>query len=396
MNKTNIAVLFGGKSVEHEVSIISGNQALHAIRSNDRYNVIPIYITKKGNWYTGEVLFDLSNYQNSKALLGDCDQLSVSFSDKSFFTYRKSFWGSKKVEYKVDVAFPVFHGTFGEDGSVQGVFELMDIPYTGSNVLASATTMDKVTTKMVLRESNVKVLDYDWLYADEWILERDGILNRIANKFSFPLIVKPSDLGSSIGISKAADLTELEEAIDFAAGYSSRIIVEPAITNLKEINCSVMGNHTDMETSVCEEPLGSDEILSFEDKYKSGGKQQGMSGLKRRIPANITPEQEQTIKTMAKQTFRAFDSSGLVRIDFMINQDDDEIYVNEINTIPGSLSFYLWKHSDINFSKLADKLIQIAVKRHSQQSKRTFTFDANLLSEFTGSKGGGGSKLGKA
>jgi D-alanine-D-alanine ligase len=392
----NVAILFGGKSPEHEVSVISANQAIEALKGHDRYNIIPIYVSKKGDWYTHEKLSNLKNYKDLSVLLKESHQVDVSLSRKSFFYTTTGFF-KKTVEFKIDVAFPVFHGRHGEDGGVQGLFELMDIPYVGSNVLASATTMDKVASKMILRECGINTLPYDWCYSDEWLLKPNVILDEIEAKFTYPLIVKPSDLGSSIGISKANNRDGLEEAIHQASTYSTRILIEPAITNLREINCSVMGTHGAMETSVCEQPVGSDEILSFTDKYKSGGSKssKGMTSLKRKIPADITPEQEVIIKSMAKATFKAFDSSGLVRIDFMIDLTNGEIYVNEINTIPGSLSFYLWQYSDINFTQLCERLLKIAIKKYSEKERLTFTFDANLLADFTGGKAGGG-KMGKA
>jgi D-alanine-D-alanine ligase len=313
----NVAILFGGKSPEHEVSVISANQAIQALKGHNRYNVIPVYVSKKGDWYTHEKLSELTNYKNISTLLKESHQVDISLSSKSFFYTTTGFF-KKKVEFKIDIAFPVFHGRHGEDGGVQGLLELMDIPYVGSNILASATTMDKIASKMILNESKINTLAYHWCYSDEWLLSPDSILDDIEAVFSYPLIIKPSDLGSSIGISKADNRDELEESIHQAASYSTRILIEPAITNLKEINCSVLGTHGEMETSVCEQPLGSDEILSFTDKYKSsGGKSKGMTSLKRKIPADITPEQEIIIKNMAKATFKAFDSSGLVRIDFI-------------------------------------------------------------------------------
>lgn len=384
----NVAILFGGKSPEHEVSVISANQAIEALKDHAQYKVIPIYVSKEGNWYTSDKLTDLKSYKDLNKLKKECQQVDVSFSKKAF-TYTTTGFFKKTVDIKIDVAFPVFHGRHGEDGCVQGLFELMDIPYVGSNVLASATTMDKIASKMVLHDSKINTLPYFWCYSDEWLLESTAILDKIDSQFTYPLIVKPSDLGSSIGIKKADNRDELEEAIHDAATYSTRILIEPAITNLKEINCSVMGTNAQMETSVCEQPLGSDEILSFTDKYKSsGGKSKGMSSLKRKIPADISPEQEATIKAMAKATFKSFDSAGLVRIDFMINLDTDEVYVNEINTIPGSLSFYLWQHSDINFTQLCERLLKIAVKKYSEKQRLTFTFEGNLLAEYSNGKAG--------
>lgn len=393
----NVAILFGGKSPEHEVSVISANQAIQALKNHTQYNVIPVYVSKEGNWYTSDKLTDLTNYKNLKQLQKESQRIDVSFSKKGF-TYTTTGFFKKTVDIKIDIAFPVFHGRHGEDGCVQGLFELMDIPYVGSNVLASATTMDKVASKMVLNDSNIKTLPYFWCYSDEWLLESNEILDRIETQFTYPLIVKPSDLGSSIGITKVDNRDELEDAIHNAATYSTRILVEPAITKLKEINCSVMGTNSDMETSVCEQPLGADKILTFTDKYKSsgGGKSkggskgisEGMSSLKRKIPADISEAQENLIKSMGKATFKAFDSAGLVRIDFMIDLENDEVYVNEINTIPGSLSFYLWQHSDINFTQLCERLLKIAVKKYSEKQRLTFTFDGNLLSEYSNGKAG--------
>ena len=394
--KIKVGVIFGGRSVEHEISVISAQQAMSAFDKNN-FEITPIYITKTGKWYTGEALLNVDNYRNTDSLLSQCTEiyLTPTYGDFTINAVQSSFWKSNKELGKIDIAFPIIHGTNGEDGSLQGLLELKGIPYVGCDVLSSALGMDKIAMKMVLKESKLPVVDYTWFTDRSWHTDKDAIIAEI-NKIGFPVIVKPSNLGSSVGVSKAADEAALIEAIELAGRFSSRILVERMVVDLKEVNCSVLGDATNQTASVCEEPLGAGDILSYKDKYVSnakGGSSKGMTSTKRRIPAELPKEQTQLIQELARETFRVLSCSGVSRIDFLVDKKDNKVYVNEINTIPGSLSFYLWEASDKNFAQLLKTLVDIALKRQRDRDNLVVSYSENI---FSMSGGAGGSKTGKA
>ncbi len=387
--KTNIGVFFGGRSTEHEISVISANQAMHAI-DRDKYDVTPIYISKQGKYYTGDALFDIANYRDLPALLEKCTQVYMepSYGDYNLYRVKKPMFGSA-VLTTLDVVIPVLHGSNVEDGIFEGVLETIGIPYAGCNTLASANGMDKITMKMILRECGVPVIDYVWFTDKEWFKKRDEIIANIEEKIGYPVIVKPANLGSSVGIGRAADRAQLVEKIEVAEKYSSRLIVEHMVDNLKEINCSVLGDCDEYESSVLEEPIKSAEILSYEDKYMGGTKgAKGMQASQKRIPAELPEDVTERIRFLAGETFRVLGCHGVSRIDFIIDDDSKEIYVNEINTIPGSLSFYLWEATGLSFDKLMDRLVRLALKRKREQGQKTVSYDQNIFSLSGGAKGG--------
>lgn len=394
--KINLAVLFGGRSVEHEVSVISAVQAM-ASMNKEKYNIIPVYMTKKSEFYTGEKLMDINNYKDIPALLKECTECVFVRSEGKVQLIRQKMkkFGSNLIS-DVDIAFPVVHGTNVEDGALQGYLQTLDLPYVGCDVLASAVGMDKYVMKILLKEAGFPVLDCCRFAAFD--LDRiEECADEVEKKFGYPVIVKPINLGSSVGISKAKDRNGLIKSMEDAFAFSDRILIEPAVVQLKEINCSVLGDSESAEASVCEEPVqASDEdILSFEQKYvggggKSGGSK-GMASLKRKIPADISPEQEETIRRLAVDAFRSLGCNGVTRIDFMIDMATDKIYINEINTIPGSLAFYLWEPKGVKYPELLERMIQLALKRHRQAAKINYTFDSNILS-MGGSFGAKGSK----
>lgn len=387
--KLNVAVFFGGKSVEHEISIISAQQAI-AAANKEKYNIIPVYIAKSGFFYTNPEMTDIKAFKNIPELLKKSTRVIFVNDEKGvkIESYPRKMFGGLS-EY-VDVALPIMHGTNGEDGTLQGYIETLGLPYAGCGVLASALGMDKVMMKKILKDSGVPVLDCESFSSADWFAEKTEILGKI-EKFGYPVIVKPANLGSSVGIKKASDRGELEEAIEDAFAFADKVLVERAITNLREINCAVLGDSDEVITSVCEEPFGGDEILSYEDKYMAGSKSSktssGMASLTRKVPADITEEQEIKIRKMVSDTFKALGCAGASRVDCMIDGDDGSIYVNEINTIPGSLSFYLWEAAGLSFDKVIDKLINIAVKTAGKKEKLTFTFETDVLSLQGGSKG---------
>ncbi|EAY24386.1 D-alanine--D-alanine ligase family protein [Microscilla marina] len=393
--KANIGVFFGGRSVEHEISVISALQAIQAI-DHSRYDVTPIYISKAGQWYTGEQLLDVENYRKLDELLNNSTKIIMSpnFEDYSFVESGAKGLFKKPLKGKIDIAFPVLHGSFGEDGALQGLFELMGIPYIGCDVLSSAVGMDKIMMKMVLKESGLPVVKYVWFYSKNWQQDTTSHIGKVEQTLGYPVIVKPANLGSSVGIKKAANREELEEAIDYAAGFSHKLLVEQTIVDLKEINCSVLGNYENAQASTCEEPLMSGEILSYQDKYVTKGGNKGMSGTKRKLPAEIPTEMSDKIQQLAVDTFQVLGCAGVSRIDFLLDQATNEVYVNEINTIPGSLSFYLWEATDKNFGQLVNDLIDTAFKNYREKNNLTFSYEETNIFSMSGK--GGGMKLSKS
>jgi D-alanine-D-alanine ligase len=392
--KTNIGVFFGGRSTEHEISVISASQAMHAIDRN-RYDVTPIYISKEGRWYTGDALFEVANYKDIPALLKQCEEVYMqpTFGNYTLYKVKKPMFGKAEV-CKLDVAIPVLHGSNGEDGTFEGVLESIGIPYAGCDVLSSANGMDKITMKMILASCDIPVVDFVWFTDKEWFNKKDALIEKIESTLGYPVIIKPANLGSSVGIGRAADRARLEECVEDASRYSERIIVEHMVDNLKEINCSVLGDCDDFQTSVCEEPIKSGDILSYEDKYMGGTKgAKGMQASQKRIPADLPEAMSNEIRRLAGETFRVLSCHGVSRVDVIVDADTDKIYVNEINTIPGSLSFYLWEATGISFSQLMDKLVQLALKRNRERANKTVTYSKNIFSLGGGCKGGCKGKL---
>lgn len=402
--KTNVAVFFGGRSVEHEISVLSALQAIDAF-DKEKYNIIPIYISKEGKWHTGEKLLDVRNYRDMKRLTAECQEVFMrpEYGDFNLYKAESGFFSKRNpVVAELHVAIPVLHGTNGEDGVFEGLLETIGLPFAGCNTLASANGMDKITMKMILRESGVPVVDYLWCTDKQWQRDREGFMDRVERELGYPVIVKPANLGSSVGIGKASDRAQLAERLDTAEKYSERLIVEHCVARLKEINCSVLGDADDNRASICEEPIKSGEILSYMDKYVGGGatkgapaQKSGMAHSDKRIPAQIPEETSERIREMARETFRVLGCHGVSRIDVMIEEEDGSIYVNEINTIPGSLSYYLWEATGLSFPQLLDKLVELALRRRRERDRKTVSLDANVFAMGTGVKGGAkGSKFG--
>jgi len=405
--KAKIGVIFGGKSVEHEISIITANQAIEGM-DREKYEIIPIYITKNNLFYTGDALFDLQEYRNTNELLKKCTQIILMNDGKNvnLIRYPMKKFGENTIN-TIDIAFPIMHGTNGEDGTIQGFLQMLNIPYIGPDVLASSVGMDKIIMRKVLKESGLPVLDYVAFYSMEYIKDEEKYKNEIESKIGYPVIVKAGNLGSSIGIKKASNRTQLEEAIEFSMQFSDRVMVEKAIENLREINCSVLGNISEANPSVCEEPLGAGEILSYTDKYVGGGKNQasktgtkvsseGMASLQRRLPADISQELTSQIQNYALETFKILGVNGVSRIDFLLDCNDNSVYVNEINTIPGALSYYLWEATGKSFKEEIDCLVDLALKRERQKEKTIYSYDQNILSLTGGGKlGTKGTKISK-
>ena len=390
--KTRVAVMYGGKSVEHEVSVISGIQALMNI-DTDKYETIPVYITKQNEFYVGDDIGKIEAYKDIDGLLARSQKVVwVNEGDKVVLSPypKKMFGGMKDIE--VDVAFPVVHGTNEEDGTLVGFLKTLGVPFVGCDVTSAAVGMDKYIQKCVLKDVDIPVLDCVCFHEDDYA-DIEKLLDTAEAKVGYPAIIKPVNSGSSVGISMARNRQELTKSIDDAFTYASIVLVEHGIEKLKEINCSVLGDDSGAKASILEEPFHTKDILSYKDKYESNGAKsggsKGMASVQRKIPADLPEETTKQIQEYAVRAFKALGCNGVVRIDFMIDESDGKLYFNEINTIPGSLSFYLWEPSGIPYKELLDQLIQLALKRARKFQNLTFTFDTNILNSasFGGAKG---------
>ncbi len=396
--KTRVAVLFGGHSVEHEVSIISGLQALGALDTS-KYEAFPVYIAKDNRFYVGEHLREVTAFRNMTDCLARATRVLPVPADGCVELVRhpaKKFGNNVMATF--DVAIPVVHGTNVEDGTLMGFLEMLNIPYASCDVTSSALGMDKFAMKAVLRQAGIPVLDAVEYTGRDYALDGERVLDEIEAKIGYPVIVKPVNLGSSVGISKAKDRQSLVDAMDLAVSFSARVLVERAVPNLREINCAVLGDAETARASACEEPLNAEDILTFGDKYLSGGSKKtgvsgGMTDLKRRCPAELPDGMTERVQELAVATFKALGCLGVARIDFLNDKETGELWVNEINTIPGSLSFYLWQEIGVSFGALMDELVSLAFKRQRQREALTFTYESNILEGFGGTKGAKGSKM---
>lgn len=386
----DIGVFFGGRSAEHDVSIITGLQLIENM-DREKYRPVPVFISSDGIWYTGDKLLNTAFYRNFDEKQVEKVFFSPVAGNKSL--EKAGFFGIKEVA-RIDAAVIAMHGMHGEDGTLQGLFELADMPYTSANVAGSAVCMDKIIMKAACIGFDIPVLPGVDFLRDEFESDREGVLSAVKGKCGFPVIVKPANLGSSIGVSRADDEAEFERAVALAGSYDRKILVERFITNLKEINCAVLGEGVDVMTGVCEEPVSSGKILDFKDKYLSGGgKSEGMKSLSRKIPAEIPEETDLKIKELSKKIFRKLGLKGVVRIDYMIDMDSNELYLNEINSIPGSFAFYLYDPIGLPYKKLIDRLIDGAFAAMNEKKKNNFAYDSRILDKVT--KGAKAGKLNK-
>ncbi|GHU59381.1 D-alanine--D-alanine ligase [Clostridia bacterium] len=402
--KLTIGLFFGGMSVEHEISVISGLQA-YAAFDREKYNIIPVYIAKDMCMYAGGDVADIKKYADASKIIKTAKSVTLGANGVILDKRGKQFG-------KIDLAFPVVHGTNVEDGALQGYFQTLCVPYCGCDVLSSALGMDKASMKYVLAAAGVRVLPCTVVRLEEYISGRDSIVASVERQYTYPVIVKPVNLGSSIGIKLARDRAELYAALDLALMFAPTALVERAVTAIKEVNVSVLGDPDFAEASECEEPVATDGILGYSDKYENGGNGKGklhaaklggigstkltgtvtgaksvnsagMSSLSRKIPADITEQTREEIRETAVRAFRALGCSGVSRLDFIIDTDSGDIYLNEINTIPGSLAFYLWQPTGVDYTALLDRVVDIALKRERVKRSLNFSFDTNILARFS-------------
>jgi D-alanine-D-alanine ligase len=394
---TTVGVIFGGRSVEHDVSIITGHQVMMALANDPGFEVVPIYIDRHGRWFSGEPLRELKNFQQYRdevTSLKGIQSAILSPSTQHHGLILNPLAGRfDKAEIKrLDVVFPTIHGSHGEDGTLQGLFELADIPYVGCGVLASALANDKILCKIALSQQGIPIIEAVSFSRSEWIEAPDKVISHIQHELkTYPLFVKPATLGSSIGVAKVADESALRAAVEVAIGLDSRILVEIAIENAVEINCALLGQGDDIRASVLEQPVSLQELLTFEEKYMRGSK--GMVSAERIIPAPLSSDLTAKIQGYAVMAFRAIEGRGTARIDFLVRPETGEVFLNEINTLPGSFSFYLWNtdqgssdHPPQTPTEVVRKLIQIARDAYAEKRKNMYDYQTGLV-EFAAAKG---------
>ena len=389
--KIRVGVIFGGETVEHEVSIISAVQAMKHL-DEEKYEIIPIYITKDREWYTGDMLKDIDVYQDLNLIKKYSKNVVLYFKNGSYVLQSKGLF--KNVVKEIDIAFPIVHGTNVEDGVLQGYLQTIGIPYVGPNVYAAVAGQDKAIMKDIWKSLDIPMTKYVWFYDVDFRQTPEEVIKKVET-LKYPVIVKPATTGSSVGINVCENQEKLKEAIDEAIQYDNKIVVEEVVENLKEVNIAVMGNYEHQKVSEIEEVLSSNKFLTYTDKYIGGGKgklkggvkvpvkgSKGMASTSRKLPADLSEKTRKEVEDIAVRAFKALGSSGNSRIDFLIDEKTNKVYINEINSIPGSLAFYLWDAKDINFTQVLDDMINIGIKDYKKRLSKTHSFESNILAGF--------------
>ena len=382
--RTRLGVIFGSRSVEHEVSIITATQLMR--HASAQYDVVPLCIDKQGRWWTGDSLRDMKTFQ----VLDLQNPAGEDRRQVSLLPYPQT---GKNVQDDIhdliDVALFCVHGAYSEDGTLAGLMELTGIPYVGPGVVAAAIAIDKVMTKHVMEGAGLPVTNYGWFTTADWQNGQEEVLHEISH-LQYPLFVKPASLGSSVGVTKVTQADKLQAAIELATQFDTRIIVEEAVpADAIEVNISVLGTADDCEASVSEQPIQTDEFLSYADKYERGGKKngeggkgsKGMAGLSRRIPAPIAPSLQETLQDAACYIWKLIDGFGVARIDFFANPSTEEFWIGEINTPPGSMAYYLWEASGLSYEKLVDRLVELAQQRFASRQGLFTSIESNILKQ---------------
>ncbi len=398
--RIKVGVIFGGETVEHEVSIISAMQAMNKM-DQEKYEIVPIYITKDREWYTGDMLKDIEVYQDLNLIKNYSTNVVLYYKKGSYVLQSKGFF--KRIVKEIDIAFPIVHGTNVEDGVLQGYLQTIGIPYVGPDVYGAVAGQDKAIMKDILKGADIPMTKYVWFYDVDYKRDSDEVIKKI-EKLKYPVIVKPATTGSSVGISVCENEEKLREGIDEAIQYDSKIVVEEVVEHLKEVNIAVMGNYEHQKVSEIEEVLSANKFLTYTDKYIGDGKgklkggktkaaqSKGMASANRKLPADLPEKMRKEIESIAMNAFKALGSAGNSRIDFLIDEKTKKVYLNEINSIPGSLAFYLWDAKDINFTQVLDDMINIGIKDYKKRISKTHSFDTNILQGFAARGGVKGMK----
>ncbi|MBU4047403.1 D-alanine--D-alanine ligase [bacterium] len=373
--KLRVGIIFGGRSGEHEVSFCSASSIIKAI-DKDKYTAVPIGITKEGRWISpqdSELALQSGRIEGKNTVI----LLNNSFSKSLVCIDNNQRLDKSSALEKLDVIFPVLHGPYGEDGTVQGLLELANIPYVGAGVAASAISMDKDLMKTIFQQKGLPILRWLTIKRKDWHKDKEEILSLIQKSFEYPLFVKPTNLGSSVGITKVHKKEELKEAIDLASSYDRKILIEEGLEEVREIECSVLGND-EPQTSVVGEVKPAGEFYDYDSKYIDEETQLI-------IPADLPDGVSREVQEIALRAFKAVDGAGMARVDFFVSKKENKIYLSEINTIPGftSASMYprLWEASGVSYPDLIDQLIQLALERYRDKNQNKISYDESKLLE---------------
>ncbi len=400
MAKKQLGVIFGSRTCEHEVAIISAVQLMRNV-NREKYDVIPIYISQKGEWFTGDALMDIKTYTPfdpfMKGILPVHLDLTAGSGALLHYEPAKGLLGGgkEKVVARLDCVIPVMHGLHGEDGSLQGLLELADIPYSSTGVTGSAVGMDKITMKRFFRGMGYPVLPDCAMTRAQWEQDQAACVKRVEEALPYPVFVKPACLGSSIGVSRADDRAALMDALNLGFSYDRRVLIEQGLDKPIEVNCSVLGYDGKRRASVLEMPNSGAGFLDFSEKYLAGSTgSKGMASLKRIVPAPIGEELTHALQALSLDIFDAMDCKGVVRIDYMLDRHSDHYYITEINTIPGSLAYYLWAETGLPYNQLIDEMVDCALRAFAEKKRNSFAFSSDILSGVVlGGKKGGKLKL---
>lgn len=384
----NIGVFFGSRSAEHDISIITAQLIIGGLKGLG-YQVTPVYVSKKGQWLIGEDLGNLKMFTSPTGGVEDEGKYNQYFLDmeksqgKMVFT-KKGLLGKSIT---IDVAFPAFHGTYGEDGTVQGLFEMLGVPFVGCGVSASSIAMDKALTKIVIQNAGVHVTKFVSFTKNEWVENQQSVNKQISSQLKYPLFVKPVHLGSSIGIGKAKDEKELIQKIEVALHYDDKVIVEEAVENLMDVTCCLIGNQNP-RASVLQESVFKKDLFNFEDKYISeGGAQTGKATSNLVIPARLDEATTKAIQETAVKVYKALECTGISRVDFLFNKQSKEFFVTEVNPLPGTLYHHLWKASGLELGDLLKELLKLAEEQYNYKKQFTYSFESSVLTNLGGVKG---------
>ncbi|MBE5797490.1 MAG: D-alanine--D-alanine ligase [Clostridiales bacterium] len=400
MAKTQLGVIFGSRSCEREVAIISAVQLMNHV-DPEKYDVIPVYISEQGVWYTGSALRSIKAFNpfNPDAKGVEQVALDVTAGSGALIANRpaKGLFGhpTQEVVARLEVCVIVMHGLNGEDGTLQGMLELANLPYTSTGVAGSAIGMDKIMMKQFFRGAGtLPCLPDCWFTRSMFAADREAVLDRVEKELGYPVFVKPANLGSSIGVSRANDREGLIDSLELAFDYDRRVLVEKGLDRPIELNCSVLGYDDDVEASPIEMPISGEEFLDFREKYLASGGSKGMASLHRVLPAPIEDSLRDEIQRISCDIFRMLDCKGVVRIDYMFDRATEKVYITEINTIPGSLAFYLWENKGVKYSQLIDRMVTAALRAHEDRNMRNYAYTSDILKGVSlgGAKGAKGAK----
>lgn len=383
----NIGVFFGSRNTEHDISIITGQMIISGLKGLN-YEVIPVYINKGGEWMIGKELGQLTNFTDAEKKISHGSKFKQYYLDleksNGKMVFRQKGLGGKTIT--IDLAFPALHGAYGEDGTIQGLFEMMNIPYVGCGVAASAIAMDKTFTKQLCQANTLPTTKFISIDKSEWEENRKGLLEKAAKELKWPVFVKPVHLGSSIGIAKVKDISGLEQKIEVGFYYDDKVLVEEGVSNLMDVTCCIIGNDK-LRASVLQESVFTSDLFNFEEKYlKDGGSQLGKAEDGLVIPARLPEETTKKIQEMAKTVYKALGCKGIARVDFLYNKETKEIFVNEVNPMPGTLYHHLWKESGIGLPELLEKLINYARELHKEKESLSHVFKSSVLTNLSGGK----------